>query len=378
MDDGQCTEVLMQGTRLCTSPDSRLQRNAHLVSGVWAPLIDRLLFLNVGEEITTLEEQRPTAGKDREENCGGRDPLSFVPESLIVPSFRLLWVTSPGPTLLTNAARPRPKSSPSAQTGTPSTLHRKLFSQLSAPPPALGNQTQENVNATALSSLADASIPSLDDHDDDLYSIAHTDTDIMGVQKKTRKFGEVKRVIGKNDARRKENLKKAEEAEQKAKRERGGPDGETIVREIPQVPSQMFFESNSSLVPPYGVLVDTSFFSRTVQMKLPVIETMMDCLYATCHPIVTDCVMAELEKLGPKFRLALRVARDPRFERHKCTHKGVYADDCLVSKVSKDRVYLVATNDKGLVSRLRRIPGVPIMKCGRGKYTIERLPDAPI
>ncbi|KAL0779749.1 hypothetical protein CaCOL14_004233 [Colletotrichum acutatum] len=116
----------------------------------------------------------------------------------------------------------------------------------------------------------------------------------------------------------------------------------------------------------------------TVQMKLPVIETMMDCLYATCHPIVTDCVMAELEKLGPKFRLALRVARDPRFERHKCTHKGVYADDCLVSKVSKDRVYLVATNDKGLVSRLRRIPGVPIMKCGRGKYTIERLPDAPI
>ncbi|KAJ0299379.1 hypothetical protein COL516b_009260 [Colletotrichum fioriniae] len=179
----------------------------------------------------------------------------------------------------------------------------------------------------------------------------------MGVQKKTRKFGEVKRVIGKNDARRKENLKKAEEAEQKAKRERGGPDGETIVREIPQVPSQMFFESNSSLVPPYGVLVDTS---------------------STCHPIVTDCVMAELEKLGPKFRLALRVARDPRFERHKCTHKGVYADDCLVSKVSKDRVYLVATNDKGLVSRLRRIPGVPIMKCGRGKYTIERLPDAPI
>ncbi|KXH65471.1 hypothetical protein CSAL01_03464 [Colletotrichum salicis] len=204
------------------------------------------------------------------------------------------------------------------------------------------------------------------------------DTENMGVQKKTRKFGEVKRVIGKNDARRKENLKKAEEAEQKAKRERGGPDGETIVREIPQVPSQMFFESNSSLVPPYGVLVDTSFFSRTVQMKLPVIETMMDCLYATCHPIVTDCVMAELEKLGPKFRLALRVARDPRFERHKCTHKGVYADDCLVSKVSKDRVYLVATNDKGLVSRLRRIPGVPIMKCGRGKYTIERLPDAPI
>lgn len=45
--------------------------------------------------------------------------------------------------------------------------------------------------------------------------------------------------------------------------------------------------------------------------------------------------MAELEKLGPKFRLALRVAKDPRFERLPCTHKGTYADDCLVQRVSQ-------------------------------------------
>ncbi|GKT77988.1 rRNA-processing protein fcf1 [Colletotrichum tofieldiae] len=191
----------------------------------------------------------------------------------------------------------------------------------------------------------------------------------MGVQKKTRKFAEVKRVIGKNDARRKENLKKAEEAVEKAKRERAGPDGSEKIREIPQMPSSFFFQANTALVPPYSVIVDTSFFSRTVQMKLPVLETMMDCLYAP---------KAELEKLGPKFRLPLRIAKDERWERHKCTHKGVYADDCIVSKVSKDRVYIVATNDAGLVSRLRRIPGVPIMKCARGKYVIERLPDAPV
>nr|XP_036578336.1 duf652 domain-containing protein [Colletotrichum truncatum]KAF6785579.1 duf652 domain-containing protein [Colletotrichum truncatum] len=180
----------------------------------------------------------------------------------------------------------------------------------------------------------------------------------MGVQKKTRKFAEVKRVIGKNDARRKENLKKAEEAVAKAKRERGGPDGETLVREIPQVPSHMFFQHNEALVPPYSVLVDTSFFSRTVQMKLPLLETMMDCLYATCHPIVTDCVMAELEKLGPKFRIPLRIARDERWQRLKCDHKGVYADDCLVDKVRKANIYI-------------------ILKVGRGKYFIERLPGAP-
>jgi rRNA-processing protein FCF1 len=36
---------------------------------------------------------------------------------------------------------------------------------------------------------------------------------------------------------------------------------------------------------------------------------MMDCLYAECKPCITDCVMAELEKLGQKYRLALKVAK---------------------------------------------------------------------
>lgn len=57
-------------------------------------------------------------------------------------------------------------------------------------------------------------------------------------------------------------------------------------------------------------------------------------LYAKCIPTFTDCTIAELEKLGDKYRLALRVAKDPRWERVKCSHKGTYADDCLVDRVS--------------------------------------------
>ncbi len=36
---------------------------------------------------------------------------------------------------------------------------------------------------------------------------------------------------------------------------------------------------------------------------------MMDCLYAECIPCITDCVIAELEKLGQKYRVALKVAK---------------------------------------------------------------------
>jgi U3 small nucleolar RNA-associated protein 24 len=97
----------------------------------------------------------------------------------------------------------------------------------------------------------------------------------------------------------------------------------------------------------------------------------MSCLYATCKPIITSCVMAELEKLGPKYRIALRIARDERWTRLQCDHKGVYADDCIVDRVQRHKVYIVATNDRDLKRRIRKIPGVPVMSVARGKHYTE-------
>ncbi|KAL8842511.1 MAG: hypothetical protein Q9176_002663 [Flavoplaca citrina] len=191
----------------------------------------------------------------------------------------------------------------------------------------------------------------------------------MSRVKKTRKFAAVKRVIGQRDARLKKNQDKGEvEAKRKSK-------GDEVVREIPQVSASLFFQYNTALIPPYNVLVDTNFLSHTVQNKLELLSTMMDCLYAKCIPIITS--MAELEKLGTKYRIALRIARDERWERLQCSHKGVYADDCLVDRVQKHKIYIVATNDRDLKRRIRKIPGVPIMSVAKGKYVIERLPDAP-
>ena len=170
--------------------------------------------------------------------------------------------------------------------------------------------------------------------------------------------------------RKKNQLKGEAESKKKAQ-------GDDVIREVPQVSSALFFQANTALRPPYSVLVDTNFLSHTVQHKLELLASMMDCLYASCRPIITTCVMAELEKLGPKYRIALRIARDERWERLQCDHKGVYADDCIVDRVIKHRVYIVATNDRDLKRRIRKIPGVPIMSVARGKYVIERLPEAP-
>lgn len=60
----------------------------------------------------------------------------------------------------------------------------------------------------------------------------------------------------------------------------------------------------------------------------------------------------------------------------KCDHKGTYADDCIVDRVRQHRIYIVATCDKDLKRRIRKVPGVPIMYIAAHKYTIERMAEA--
>ena len=61
---------------------------------------------------------------------------------------------------------------------------------------------------------------------------------------------------------------------------------------------------------------------------------MMNCMYAKCIPYLTSCVRGEIEKLGEKYRVALKISKDPRIKSLTCTHKGIYADDCLVQRVT--------------------------------------------
>lgn len=126
-------------------------------------------------------------------------------------------------------------------------------------------------------------------------------------------------------------------------------------RSVTATPSAMFFQYNTQLGPPFHVLIDTNFINFSIKNKLEVYKSMMDCLLAKCIPCVTDCVMAELEKLGEKYRLALRLAKDPRFERLPCSHAGTYADDCLLQRCEQHRCYIVATCDKELKRKIRKV-----------------------
>ena len=187
--------------------------------------------------------------------------------------------------------------------------------------------------------------------------------------KKERKYAVMKKMISPKDIRVKENQIKAKQKfEEKKKTEKP--------RQVDQAVSALWFQYNAQLGPPYHVLVDTNFINFSIRNKLDIVRAMMDCLLAKCIPCITDCVMGELEKLGHKYKIALRLAKDPRFERIPCSCKGCYADDCLVQMATQWRCFIVATCDKELRGRIRKIPGVPAMYIKNHQYTVERMPEA--
>ena len=103
------------------------------------------------------------------------------------------------------------------------------------------------------------------------------------------------------------------------------------------IASSLFLQHNDALVPPYRVLIDTNFINFSLQNKIELVAGMMDCLFAKCKfsihchftseltafdsgiPCVTDCVLAELEKLGHRYRVALRCA-------NSCSHRDASPD----------------------------------------------------
>ena len=169
----------------------------------------------------------------------------------------------------------------------------------------------------------------------------------MTKKTKTRKFAVKAKILSTKDNRIVENQKKRE----KEAKERQ----EALVRHVEQIPSSMFFKYvsilflfitryNTALGPPFRILIDTNFINFSLQNKLDIIKNLMDCLLAKCIPYITDCVMAELEKLGSRYHVALRLAKDPRFQRLRCSHKGTYADDCIVERVRTVNHYVIGVN----------------------------------
>lgn len=129
---------------------------------------------------------------------------------------------------------------------------------------------------------------------------------------------------------------------------------------------------NSSLKPPYQVILDTNFINDCIRKKMDLEESLVECLEGEVNLLVPECVFGELEKLGRVYRLALNMIKGMNITTLKCNHKGTYADDCIVDRIKEFKCYIVATTDVNLRQRIKKIPLIPIVYFRGHKCCSER------
>lgn len=93
--------------------------------------------------------------------------------------------------------------------------------------------------------------------------------------------------------------------------------------------------------------------------------------------LLTKCAFREIEalkeKLAPGTYEAAKVLR-----KELCSHaKGTSAPECLAQYLgsANDSKYLLATQDDALKSRVRKIPGVPVLSYIKSVLTLEEPTD---
>nr|CAX74557.1 hypotherical protein [Schistosoma japonicum] len=192
----------------------------------------------------------------------------------------------------------------------------------------------------------------------------------MGKARQTRKFAAMKRMISLKDSR----IKKRDRIKKTAPFKHD-TSHHISVKHNPEVFPCLKDSYNEALGPPYHILLDTNYVNFSIKNRLDLYKSIMDCLLAKCFLYVTDCVMGEIEKMSERYRVALKILRDERIQRLTCQHRGTYADDCLVERC-KSRCYIVATCDRDLRRRIRKITGVPIIYIHGHRVVVEKMPMA--
>lgn len=122
------------------------------------------------------------------------------------------------------------------------------------------------------------------------------------------------------------------------------------------------FKNSFGIFEPYQILVDGTFCQAALQNKINIKEQLPKYLDAEIQLLTTECVLNELESLGGALYGALVIAK--RFKTRKCGHREhVSATECVSHLVGEEneKRYFVATQDKQLRNRLRKIPGVPLL-----------------
>lgn len=85
--------------------------------------------------------------------------------------------------------------------------------------------------------------------------------------------------------------------------------------------------------------------------------------WANSRQVATNRFMRTVCMAYPSMWARLCLVQDPRIQRLPCTHSGTYADDCLCERVRQHKCYIVATCDRDLRRRIRKVSLLAAAEC---------------
>ncbi|BES88738.1 Fcf1 [Nesidiocoris tenuis] len=123
-----------------------------------------------------------------------------------------------------------------------------------------------------------------------------------------------------------------------------------------------FYANNFGFRKPFQILIDGTFCHTALKERINLSDQLPNYLDNEVKMLTTPCAIIETEKLGPAVYGAMLILK--QFAVHKCGHtEPIPAAACfktMLRKKNKNR-YMIATQDRELQSRVRMIPGTPLL-----------------
>ncbi|WVF67823.1 hypothetical protein IAT40_002584 [Kwoniella sp. CBS 6097] len=113
---------------------------------------------------------------------------------------------------------------------------------------------------------------------------------------------------------------------------------------------------------PFQILVSQDLLLEGAKSDLNMNKQFLTVVQGECKPMITQCCMEALYKLGKEVQRTTDLAKT--FERRKCNHReALEPDECLkdvIGATNKHR-YILASSSSALRVALQVIPGLPII-----------------
>ncbi|KAE8542743.1 hypothetical protein D1P53_000805 [Cryptococcus gattii VGV] len=113
---------------------------------------------------------------------------------------------------------------------------------------------------------------------------------------------------------------------------------------------------------PFQILVSQDLLLEGAKSELNMSRQFVTVTQGECKPMITQCCMEALYKLGKPVQKTTDLAKT--FERRKCNHRtALEPDECLkdvIGATNKHR-YILGTQSTALLTAMDRIPGLPVI-----------------